>query len=53
MDYKRTDGFTYGVRVMWVNSCAPFMVESYEKRTRIRTNEVSFKLGVDSHVHYD
>lgn len=29
------------------------MVESYEKRSRRIANEVSFKLGIDSCVHYD
>ena len=34
-------------------SYASFMVESYEKRSRSIVNEVSFKLGIDSRVHYD
>ena len=29
------------------------MLESYEKRSRSIVTEVSFKLGIDSHVHYD
>ena len=29
------------------------MVESYEKRSRSIVTEVSFKLGIDSRVHYD
>ena len=51
--WERTDGFTYGVRVKEVNSYASFMLESYEKRSRTIANEVSFKLGIDSHIHYD
>ena len=29
------------------------MAESYEKRRGSRVIGVSFKLGIDSHVHYD
>ena len=53
MGWERTDGLTYGVRVKQVKSYASFMVESYEKRTGSRVIEVSFKLGIDSRVHYD
>ena len=53
MGWERTDGLTYGVRVKQVKSYASFMVESYEKRTGSRFIEVSFKLGIDSCVHYD
>ena len=53
MGWERTYGLTYGVRVKQVNSYASFMVDSYEKRTRSRVIEVSFKLVIDSHVHYD
>jgi len=53
MGWERTDGFTYGVRFKQVNSYASFMVESYEKRSGTIVNEVSFKLGIDSRVHYD
>ena len=53
MGWERTDGFTYGVRVKEVNSYASFMLESYEKRSISIVNEVSFKLGIDSRVHYD
>ena len=53
MGWERTDGFTYGVRVKQVNSYASFMVESYEKRSGSIVNEVSFKLSIDSRVHYD
>ena len=53
MGWERTYGFTYGVRVKQVNSYASFMVESYEKRYGVIVNEVSFKIGIDSRVHYD
>ena len=53
MGWERTDGFTHGVWVKEVNSYASFMAESFEKRSRSIVNEASFKLGVDSHVHYD
>ena len=53
MGWERTDGLTYGVRVKQIKSYASFMFESYEKRTRSRVIEVSFKLGIDSRVHYD
>ena len=53
MGWERTDGFTYGVRLKQVNSYASFMVESYEKGSVTIVNEVSFKLGIDSRVHYD
>ena len=53
MGWERTDGFTYGVWVKEVKSCSSFMLESYEKRSRSIVTEVSFKLGIDSHVHYD
>ena len=53
MGWERTDGLTYGVRVKQVKSYASFMVESYEKRTGSRVIKVSFKLGIDSRVHYD
>ena len=53
MGWERTDGLTYGVRVKQVKSYDSFMVESYEKRTGSRFIEVSFKLGIDSCVHYD
>ena len=36
-----------------VKSYASFMVESYQKRTGSRVIEVSFKLGIDSRIHYD
>ena len=53
MVLERTDGFKYGVRVKEAKSYASFIIESYEKRSRSIVNEVSFKLGIDSHVHYD
>ena len=53
MGWQRTDGFTYGFRVKQVNSYACFMVESYENMSGTIVNEVSFKLGIDSCVHYD
>ena len=53
MDWERTDGLTYGVRVKQVKSHASFMVESYEKIIGSKVIEVSFKLGIDSRVHYD
>ena len=53
MGWERTDGLTYVVRVKQVKSYASFMVESYEKRIGSRAIEVSFKLGIDSRVHYD
>ena len=53
MGWERTDGFTYGARVKEVKSYASFMLESYEKRSRSIVTEVSFKLGIYSHVHYD
>lgn len=53
MGWERTVGLTYGVRVKQVNSYASFMVDSYEKRTGSRFIEASFKLGIDSCVHYD
>ena len=53
MGWERTDGLTCEVRVKQVKSYASFMVESYEKRTRIRFIGFYFKLGIDSHVHYD
>ena len=53
MGWERIDGFTYGVRVKQVNSYASFMVESYEKRPGTIVNEVSFKLGINSHIHYN
>ena len=53
MGWDRIDGFTYGFRVKQVNSYASFMVELYEKRSGTIVNEVSFKLGIDSRVHYD
>ena len=51
--WERIDGFTYGVRVKEVKSYASFMLESYENRSRSIVTEVSFKLGIDSCVHYD
>ena len=53
MGWEKTDGLTYGVRVKQVKSYDSFMVESYEKRTGSRVIEFSFKLGIDSRVHYD
>lgn len=53
MGWKRTNGLTYGVRVKQVKPYAPFMVESYENRTRSIVTKVSFKLGIDYPAHYD
>ena len=53
MGWQRTDGFTYGFMVKQVNSYASFMVESQENNYGTIVNEVSFKLGIDSRVHYD
>ena len=52
MGWERTDGLTYGVRVKQVKSYASFMVKSYENMNGSRVIEVSFKLGIDSRVHY-
>lgn len=52
MGWERTDGFTYGVKVNHVKSYASFMVESCETRSKIRVDEVSFKLDIDCHVDY-
>ena len=51
--WERTDRFTYGFRVKEVKSYASFMLESDENRSRSIVTEVSFKLGIDSRVHYD
>ena len=53
MGWERIDGLTYGVRVKQVKSYASFIFESYEKRTGSIVTGVSFKLGIDSHLHYE
>ena len=53
MGWERTGGLTNEVRLKQVKSYAFFMVESYGRRIGNRVITVSFKLGIDSYVHYD